>query len=235
VFVYSIANFATLRCLEQIRNDICYHSFAVTIVAVGAGLAYGNLGFSHHGVQDIAALRCMPNITIASPADPGETRGCLAYLLDNPGPSYLRLVNAGEPSLHSIPVTGLAPVELTGTMADLAIVATGSIASVALEAASRLHGAGIPCSVFSVPFLAPATAATLAPLWHAGRLISIEEHVAAGGLGSLLRELSPDHVRIRCLAVSNVLASAVGSQSAMRRLHGLHSDAILHLARTLTQ
>jgi len=234
VFTYSIANFPTLRCLEQIRNDICYHNLSVTIVAVGAGLAYGNLGFSHHAIHDIAALRCMPNITIASPADPGETQGCMSYLLDNSGPSYLRLGKAGEPRLHSIPINGLAPLELTGTKSDLAIVATGSIAGIALEGAALLRGEGIACSVFSVPFLSPLATATLAPLWRAATLISIEEHVAAGGLGSLLRELAPDHVRIRSLAVNNSLNSTVGSQTAMRSLHGLHSEAILHLARTLT-
>src|SRR5476651_2646056 len=71
VFTYSIANFPTLRCLEQIRNDVCYHNLPVTVVAVGGGLAYGNLGYSHHGVQDIAVMRSLPNITVLAPGDPG--------------------------------------------------------------------------------------------------------------------------------------------------------------------
>ena len=95
VFTYSIANFPTLRCLEQIRNDVCYHNLPVTIVAVGAGLAYGNLGYSHHAVQDIACLRGMPHLTLLSPADPGETRTCLRHLTANPGPSYLAVTQGG--------------------------------------------------------------------------------------------------------------------------------------------
>ena len=96
VFTYSIANFSTIRCLEQIRNDICYHNLPVTVVAVGGGLAYGNLGYSHHAVQDIAIMRTLPNMTVLAPADPGETRECVDWLSANPGPSYLRIGKAGE-------------------------------------------------------------------------------------------------------------------------------------------
>jgi transketolase len=78
VFTYSIANFPTLRCLEQIRNDICYHNFPVTIVSVGAGMAYGNLGYSHHSVQDLAIMRTLPNLTLLSPADPGRQRNAFS-------------------------------------------------------------------------------------------------------------------------------------------------------------
>lgn len=101
VFTYSIANFPTFRCAEQIRNDVDYHELPVTAVAVGAGVAYGNLGYSHHALQDYALMRCMPNMLIASPGDPMEVRGCLNYLIENPQPSYLRLGKAGEPNFHS--------------------------------------------------------------------------------------------------------------------------------------
>ena len=97
VFTYSIANFPTFRCAEQIRNDIDYHKLPVTVVAVGGGLAYGNLGYSHHAVQDYALIRCMPNMLIAAPGDPMEVRACMRYLVNNPQPSYLRVGKAGEP------------------------------------------------------------------------------------------------------------------------------------------
>ena len=101
VFTYSIANFPTLRCLEQIRNDICYHNHAVTVVSVGGGLAYGSLGYSHHALQDLAIMRTMPNTTVMAPGDPGETRQCLQWLTSHSGPSYLRLGKAGEKVLHA--------------------------------------------------------------------------------------------------------------------------------------
>jgi transketolase len=101
VFVYSIANFPTFRCAEQIRNDVDYHNLPVTVVAVGGGVAYGNLGYSHHAVQDYALLRAMPNMMIAAPGDPLEVRACMRYLVNNPQPSYLRLGKAGEPCIHA--------------------------------------------------------------------------------------------------------------------------------------
>lgn len=233
VFTYSIANFPTLRCLEQIRNDVCYHNLSVTIVAVGSGLAYGNLGFSHHGVQDIAAMRCMPNLMIASPADPGETRACLGQLVRNPGPSYLRLGKAGEPELHSCPLNGIAPVEVLAGDRSLAIVATGSILGIALQAAEQLGRDGARPSVFSVPFLAPTHQEDFCGIWNCRNFISIEEHVMAGGLGSLLREIAPDGMRFRSLVVEPAMTHEVGSQSFLRQRNGLTVEALIATARKL--
>lgn len=91
VFTYSIANFPTFRCAEQIRNDIDYHNFNVTIVTVGGGYAYGNLGYSHHAVQDYGLMRLFPNFDIIAPADPVEVESALRYILTTNGPKYLRL------------------------------------------------------------------------------------------------------------------------------------------------
>ena len=96
VFIYSIANFPTFRSAEQIRNDIDYHNLSVTIVSVGAGVSYGNLGYSHHAIQDYGLIRMMPNFIIAAPGDPYEVKGVLNYLIKNPQPSYLRLGKSGE-------------------------------------------------------------------------------------------------------------------------------------------
>src|SRR5207249_4838922 len=91
VFTYSIANFPTLRCLEQIRNDVCYHGADVKVVSVGGGLAYGPLGFSHHATEDLAILRCLPGMLIASPGDPVEAAELTRWVARMPGPAYLRL------------------------------------------------------------------------------------------------------------------------------------------------
>ena len=100
VFCYSIANFNTFRCAEQIRNDIDYHQFPVCTVSVGGGLAYGNLGYSHHAIQDYALMRSFPNTTIFSPADPLETKLCLDLIYKLKSPSYLRLHKANEEILN---------------------------------------------------------------------------------------------------------------------------------------
>jgi transketolase len=100
VFVYSIANFPTFRCAEQIRNDIDYHNLPVTIVSVGSGVGYGNLGYTHHGLQDYSLMRSLPNMLIASPGDVMELKACMKYLVSNPQPSYLRLDKSSNFKIH---------------------------------------------------------------------------------------------------------------------------------------
>src|SRR5213078_2569899 len=94
VFTYSIANFPTLRCLEQIRNDICYHAADVKIVSVGGGMAYGALGFSHFATEDLAIMRALPGLTVVAPGDPVEVKELLPQIVRHPGPVYLRLGRA---------------------------------------------------------------------------------------------------------------------------------------------
>ena len=100
VFVYSIANFNTFRCAEQIRNDVDYHNLPVTIVSAGAGVSYGNLGYSHHAIQDYSLIRSFPNMLIASPGDIMELKSCFEYLVKNPQPSYLRLDKSSNYQIH---------------------------------------------------------------------------------------------------------------------------------------
>lgn len=91
VFAYSIGNFPVFRCLEQIRNDICYHRAKVTVVAVGGGFSYGALGFSHHCTEDIAAMVPLPNLTVYAPADAHEVAAATQACAQSNGPCYLRL------------------------------------------------------------------------------------------------------------------------------------------------
>src|SRR5437763_8640674 len=100
VFTYSIANFPVMRCLEQIRNDVCYHNLNVKIVAVGGGLAYGPAGYTHHALEYLAVMRAMTGMTVLAPGDPVETRLATKALADRQGPCYLRLGKAGEPLVH---------------------------------------------------------------------------------------------------------------------------------------
>src|SRR5467141_1191088 len=101
VFTYSIANFPTLRCLEQIRNDAAYHEANVKVVAVGGGFAYGPLGMSHHATEDLAIMRSLPEMVVVAPGDPMEVDGATRALAAHRGPAYLRLGRAGEPILHT--------------------------------------------------------------------------------------------------------------------------------------
>lgn len=229
VFTYSIGNFPTLRCLEQIRNDICYHNLPVTVVAVGAGMAYGNLGYSHHCVQDIGALRGLPGITILSPADPGETRQCVSWLSENPGPSYLRLGKAGEPTLHNQPVNLNGPTCIVRRGGDIAIVGTGSIISDVISAAEAVAKQGIKVDVFSLTKLAPSNAQDFRELMTYKRIVTVEEHVSAGGIGELIGRLIPRTIDLDSISTTERLCSAVGSQAWLRTQGMLGSQAIQNM------
>lgn len=101
VFTYSIANFPILRCLEQLRNDVCYHQANVVSVSVGCGFSYGALGMTHHGTEDIAIMRTLPYMTTIAPGDPIETQAATAEAAKGIGPVFLRLGRAGEPVVHN--------------------------------------------------------------------------------------------------------------------------------------
>jgi transketolase len=229
VFTYSIANFPTLRCFEQFRNDVCYHGLPVTIVSVGAGLAYGNLGYSHHAVQDLACFRTLPRCTVLSPADPGETRHCVHHLARHPGPSYLRLGKAGEPALHDVPMAGDSPLRVHGPAdAARAIVATGSIVSEALAAARQREAESSEAvAVYSLPWISPIHPPSLQPLWQHRQLVTVEEHVGPGGLGEMLAAARPDGVSVRSLSLNQQDIAEVGSQSMLRRRHGVSAPDLV--------
>lgn len=101
VFTYSIIPFATFRCLEQIRNDICYHNKDVTIVGVGAGFGYGSLGATHHATDDLAAMWSLPNLQVFNPACIWQTKEVFELAWNSPGPKYLRLGKGGEGEIRS--------------------------------------------------------------------------------------------------------------------------------------
>ena len=220
VFTYSIANFPTFRCAEQIRNDVDHHRLPVTVVAVGGGVSYGALGYSHHAVQDYALMRAMPNMTIAAPGDPSETRACLRWLVDNPGPSYLRLGKAGEPRFHdSIPE--IAPgrwVKVRDGSDNSVLLSTGAALGAAI---GRADGR----AVWSLPLWSMAAKAEQpAQIARHTRITTLEDHLADGGFGSWLTESvagTPAAACIQPIALSSEICDLVASQSTLNRIGGI--------------
>jgi transketolase len=232
VFTYSIANFPTLRCLEQIRNDVCYHKLPVTIVSVGCGFSYGNLGYSHHAVQDLACMRCMPKMAIATPSDILETRAVIRKICSAPGPSYLRLGKSEEGKLHDtmfeIDSTGLQAIQVV-IGATKAVLACGTIANLA-----RIPAGASEASLFNAVYWGSSTSSPQSLINFIEkyeRVVIVEEHLRAGGFGSYVREClekRPDlQSRIRCLNIGDEATELVGSQDWLRKLTGLTEQAIL--------
>lgn len=233
VFVYSIANFPTLRCAEQIRNDVDYHNLSVTIVAVGGGVAYGNLGYSHHAVQDYALMRSMPNMLIAAPGDPMEVRACMRYLLNHPQPSYLRLGKAGEPCLHS-KVPYVQPGQWLRVHGDPLSRKTYLTTGATLELAHRVlirNSEMNDWALHSMPLWSMKTKqAQIAQIVPFSHVATVEDHLMDGGFGSWLLEaasLQPEllhHIRIK--ALEEKVCGMVGKQSTLNSECGLQEDQL---------
>lgn len=233
VFAYSIANFPTFRCAEQIRNDVDYHNLPVTVVAVGGGLAYGNLGYSHHAVQDYALMRVMPNMLIAAPGDPMEVRACMRYLVKNPQPSYLRVGKAGEPCVHTgVPEVSPGkwlniregekgrPTYLT-TGATLDLVNQMMVKNLNLRA----------CALNSMPLWGMKTKEAQArQVEEFENVITVEDHLTDGGFGSWLLEatsIRPDLLaRIKIKALDPKVCGMVAKQSTMNAQGGLTEEVL---------
>lgn len=227
VFTYSIANFPTFRCAEQIRNDVDYHKLPVTVVAVGGGLAYGALGYSHHAVQDYALIRCMPNMLIASPGDPMEVRACTRYLVENPQPSYLRLQKNGEPSFHSI-IPKIEPgkwLKIHGASdSKIAVISTG--AALMISEKWRENGFFKDADIYTLPLWGMNVKHLQAEqVANYERVIVVEDHLQDGGFGSWLLESMPNRSglrdKIEFIYLDAKVCGIVGSQAYMNKIGGL--------------
>lgn len=229
VFVYSIANFPTFRCAEQIRNDVDYHNLPVTIVAVGGGVAYGNLGYSHHAVQDYALMRVMPNMLIAAPGDPMEVRACMRYLLKNPQPSYLRLGKAGEKHIHlDVPVMDsgqwLTVKPLENYYDAKIILTTGCALEIGMKMSnSKEFEAWGVCSLPLWGMQQKAAQASYVEKFAS--IITIEDHLYDAGFGSWLHESlanTPDQmIKVKPLALNSEICGMVGKQQVLNAYGGL--------------
>lgn len=223
VFTYSIANFPTFRCAEQIRNDVAYHQLPVTVVSVGGGLAYGALGYSHHAVQDYALMRTLPNMLIAAPGDPMEVRACMRYLVANPGPSYLRLGKDGEPNFHAGPPDVAPGRWLRARNGDelRVLLSTGAGLQIAMESMMLADRA-----VYSMPLWSMAEkSAQCELLRNREEVMTIEDHLQDGGFGSWLLEARSADTTLGCIvrpiALSAEVCGTVGSQAMLNRLGGI--------------
>lgn len=227
---YSIVNFATLRCLEQIRNDICYHTAPVTIVGVGGGFAYGPQGYTHHGLEDLAILSSLPNIDVISPADAAEVKAILPLLLKRKGPAYVRLGKAGEPVVHhSEPDVQRGRLLSCRAGTDLAFIATGSMVAVSVAAAELLERRGIGASVYSAPWIRPFDTEGLRTIASRHGVVATAEEGVVGGLGATVGRIMAEAgtgARLICFGVGENTIAPTLSQSSARRHFGLDAESI---------
>lgn len=228
---YTIAPFNTTRCLEQIRDDICYHNVPVLIVGTGAGLSYASLGCTHHSCEDIAFLKNIPNMTVLAPGDAMEQRSLLRLAFQLKGPAYMRIGKTGEPVIYSAPPAieiGKGHVIEKGE--DLCLLSTGNMLSVALETAKILKNSNQNAEVISMHTVKPLDTQLLAKLSERfSLLVTIEEHSLIGGMGSFIAEWLSDQsifVHLLRFGTQDQFPHPVGSQKYTRKLFGLTPEVI---------
>lgn len=225
--IYSIANFPTLRNFEQIRNDISYPNRHVIVCSVGAGLAYGALGTSHFAIEDIGALRTLPNMRILSPSGPTATRLALEDALANPCPTYLRLGKNGEVDLVTGKPSKHAGFHLVSEGSKVgAVMSTGSIGLRVVEAMENMASSA---SFYSIEEPWPVSDELTELVLSQKRILVVEEHVKQSGLFSILSELIQSFngtTQLRSIAIDPLRLIVAGSQDYLRDISGLSIDAI---------
>lgn len=239
VFTYSIGNFPTLRCLEQIRNDAAYHEANVKVVAIGGGFSYGALGMSHHATEDLAILRAIPGVTVVAPGCLWEVEEATEAIAACPGVCYLRLdkSSAGRTD-RSGERFELGKIRTLREGKDITLMATGGILGVAISAADTLAGEGISARVLSVHTLRPFDSETaFRACRETGGVVTIEEHVVDGGLGGLVAETCLEAGIIPAafhrIGLRAGFSSIVGSQDYLRMRYGMDSGAIVTQVRSM--
>ena len=232
VVTYSIGNFGTLRCLEQIRNDACYHDTNITIIANGGGFSYGSLGMSHHTTEDLAILRALPDMTVVAPCTANEAGEAIAAMIINNGVGYLRLdkVGANDCVTDDDFVIGKSRRYKEGK--DITLIATGSILCETNIASIELKKLGIEARVVGMHTVKPIDIDEIRDAaLNTDGIVTIEEHNKDGGLGSAISEVCMDSgiipKKFLRIGLDNKYSSIVGSQQYLRQRYEMDSKAII--------
>jgi len=232
VYTYSIGNFPTLRCLEQIRNDVCANRLNVKIIAVGSGFPYGQLGMSHHATEDIAVLRALPEMTVFSPADPMEGAAIMRAAHAHDGPCYIRLAKGGEQNIHP-EITDFdvyRAIELL-PCGRVNILAVGAVSAEAKRAAGILAERGISAGMYIFPAVKPLDRETVQTLAASSKLlVTVEEHNVIGGFGGAVAEImagmSGERAALMRLGLQDIYTPGVGDAAWLRAQCGIDAESI---------
>lgn len=229
---YTITAFNTVRCLEQIRIDVCCQNLPVVIVGVGAGLSYASLNPTHHALEDIALLRVLPNMTVICPGDPFEVRCAVRAAILHNGPVYIRLGKKNEPVVHKqIPDFSIGKGIIISPGTDVCLLSTGTMLPAAVEAAELLKEKAVSAQVVSMHTVKPLDAGLLQEVFKSFSLvITLEEHSRLGGFGGAVAEWLTDQTeskgRLLRLGTADSFICKAADQKFGRQLSGLLPEQI---------
>ncbi|TRZ76351.1 MAG: transketolase [Deltaproteobacteria bacterium] len=230
---YTIASFVTVRCLEQIRIDVCYHNLPVIIVGVGAGLSYAELGATHHSCEDIAMMRVLPNMTVVCPGDAVEVRLALTAAFKHGGPVYIRLGKKNEPIIHENEpdfYIGKGIIIREGHK-EVCLISTGNVLPIVMEAANILAVQGIDAQVISMHTVKPLDVCLLETAFSKFKIVAtVEEHSLIGGFGGSVAEWlcnqGSRRATLLCFGTKDEFIHGAGKQKTARQLVGIDAEII---------
>ena len=232
-FVSAASCFLTARALEQIKADVAYTNANVKLVGQSPGVGYGELGPTHHSIEDMAWLRLLPNLAIIAPSDPWETAQAVEAAAAHEGPVFLRITRFGVPKLprtdNALFEIGKAETLREGR--DVAIIACGVMVTRALEAADRLADGGVSARVVNMASIAPLDEAAIRAAADLRAIVTVEEHSLRGGLGGAVAEVVAGYrpCPIRILGFPGFMPT--GSPKFLFERFGLTSNGIEKAAR----
>lgn len=232
VYFYAQAPFATMRCFEQIRLDVCYNNVNVKIVGTASGFSSNQLGVSHFALEDIALMRQLPNMVVLVPGDPYEAEELTRLSYETPGPIYIRLTKSGSPHIHkNRPKVQIGKSLRIQTGKDCSIFVCGSMLPVALAVSDALLDKNIHVSVISFHTVKPLDRELIIKEAKKTKTIfTIEEHSIIGGLGTAVAEVLSEmdfHTRLVRFGTPDSFTSIVGSQEYLLAYNGLSKENIV--------
>lgn len=233
-FVSGASCFLTARAMEQIKADCAYSHANVKLCGISSGVAYGELGATHHSIEDIAWLRAIDGMTVLVPADPWETEQAIRAAAAHDGPVYVRLSRMPVPELaREKPAFAIGKGEVLKEGSDIAIIANGTMVHRALDAADALAGEGIAARVVNMACVSPIDRELIASAAATGGIVTVEEGLKQGGLGGAVAEFCAENapVPIRILGFPGFVPT--GSAAWLMDEFGLNAKGIAAAARDL--
>ena len=233
-FVSGAGCFLTARAMEQIKVDCAYSQANVKLCGISSGVAYGELGATHHSIEDVAWLRAIDKLTVIVPADPWQTAEAIRAAAAYDGPVYIKVSRMPVPELVRRDATfAIGKAETLCEGDDIAIIANGTLVHHALAAAQVLAGEGVAARVINMPTVSPIDEAALAAAAATGAIVTAEEGLSRGGLGGAVAEYCAQHNPVQMRMIGFPGFAPTGSAKWLMEHFGLSAAGIASAAREL--
>ena len=232
VFVYSIVPFVTMRCFEQIKNDVCYPNLDVNIIGIGGGYIYGPYANTHCSIEDYGVMRVLPNMKILSPADPLDTELLTKQVLKIKGPTYIRIGRGKEPVPTEKYSVTFGKARLVKTGKDITVFTTGTILNEVVKVGEILEKKNISLEIIHMHTIKPLQEKIVLDRAKKRKAVfTVEEHNIIGGLGSAIAEILSESKNKNCIfkrfGTRDIYLKEVGDQQYLRNRHGISAEKLV--------